>query len=411
MKNRFHGSSKIIHEKLQKGKNFVVNPDKDLLPSTSISGTFTVGVGQNYTTLTAAVAALNSSLITGPVTFILTDATYTNETFPITISNNSGSGPNNTVTIKPAPGISPVISGNSESILELSHASYIIVDGSNCGGTDRSLTIQNLSATTYTNVIGIHSLGYGLGSTHITVRNCIIANGNKNSANYGIELSDGGPTGFDSQYINILNNQIKKAFVGIEAIGYSYNPITYLNIKGNDIGDNIISESIEDVGINLMSCEYDTLMNNTIFNINSISPNPTGIYIYMCDYCIVMNNTVHDIYRTNVGSGWGMYFCGDQNLTLVNNLIYKIGGVGWDTFLCYSGPVGIFLDQYIYDLLIYHNSVYMSGSTYGISSAIVFFTSDIYNIDFRDNILMNTISSTNSDGSPNFAIYSFNREI
>ena len=69
-----------------------------------ISGGKTVGSGGDYVTLSAAVAALNGSTITGPVTFSLTDASYPAETFPITINANTGSSATNTVTIKPAPG-------------------------------------------------------------------------------------------------------------------------------------------------------------------------------------------------------------------------------------------------------------------------------------------------------------------
>ena len=59
---------------------FTANPPAVSTPPTtpnsymivpSISGTKTVGVGQDYTDLTAAVAALNSSIISGPVTFLL----------------------------------------------------------------------------------------------------------------------------------------------------------------------------------------------------------------------------------------------------------------------------------------------------------------------------------------------------
>ena len=53
----------------------------------SLSGTYTVGAGGNFTTLTAAVTAYNTNCVSGPVIFSLTDATYSgSETFPITIN-------------------------------------------------------------------------------------------------------------------------------------------------------------------------------------------------------------------------------------------------------------------------------------------------------------------------------------
>ena len=49
-----------------------------------LCGSYNVGTGQTYTTLTAAISDLNSRGVSCPVTFILTDNTYASETFPIT---------------------------------------------------------------------------------------------------------------------------------------------------------------------------------------------------------------------------------------------------------------------------------------------------------------------------------------
>jgi len=71
----------------------------------SLSGTYTVGAGGAYTTITAAVAAYNVSCLGGPVVFSLIDATYPAETYPITINPNSFASSTNTLTIKPAVGV------------------------------------------------------------------------------------------------------------------------------------------------------------------------------------------------------------------------------------------------------------------------------------------------------------------
>ena len=47
-----------------------------LTGASAISGSFNVGTGGDFATLTAAVAALNSRVMTGPVTFVLTDNAY-----------------------------------------------------------------------------------------------------------------------------------------------------------------------------------------------------------------------------------------------------------------------------------------------------------------------------------------------
>ncbi len=69
-----------------------------------------------YATITAAVNDLNLRGVSGPVRFLLTDATYPTETFPITV-NVSGPAPTavNTVTIKPNTGVTSTVSGASAS--------------------------------------------------------------------------------------------------------------------------------------------------------------------------------------------------------------------------------------------------------------------------------------------------------
>jgi len=96
-----------------------VTPNNYTISST-LAGTYTVGLTGNYTTLTAAVNAYNTSCLTGPVVFTLLDATYPSETFPITINQNSNSSVTNTLTIKPATGITSTISGsNAAAIIKI----------------------------------------------------------------------------------------------------------------------------------------------------------------------------------------------------------------------------------------------------------------------------------------------------
>lgn len=111
-----------------------------------LAGTYTVGVGGNYTTLTAAVSAYNNSCLVGPVIFSLTDATYLGETFPISINNNSFASAVNTLTIRPSVGISPVLVGASAtSLITFNGAKYVTVDGSNNGSSTKDLTLRNKS--------------------------------------------------------------------------------------------------------------------------------------------------------------------------------------------------------------------------------------------------------------------------
>ena len=90
--------------------------------------------------------------LSGAVVFELTDASYTtSETFPITINEIGGASSTNTITIRPATGVTAEISGNSggdyTSIIKLYGADYEIIDGSNNGTTSRDLTITNTKSS------------------------------------------------------------------------------------------------------------------------------------------------------------------------------------------------------------------------------------------------------------------------
>ena len=171
-----------------------------ILPS--LSGTKTVGVGQDYTDLTAAVAALNGSVLTGPTTFLLTDASYASrppsspnavDAFPLIINANAGSSATNTVTFKPAPSnvVTISVAVASGALFKFNGASFMTIDGSNSGGTDRSLTLENTSATP-PNVIVIGSVG-STTVTDDTIKNCVIRNGVNTSS--AIVISDAGTVG------------------------------------------------------------------------------------------------------------------------------------------------------------------------------------------------------------------------
>src|SRR5439155_12577091 len=149
-------------------------------------GTYTVcPAGCNYATLTAAMADLSGKIITGPILYSLT-STYdaSAEIFPIVVPANGGSNATNTITIKPASGATPTISGSSASaIIELLGADYVTIDGANNatspqGGLPRALTIQNTNTATNTAAIWLASQGTSAGATFDTIKNCNIrANG------------------------------------------------------------------------------------------------------------------------------------------------------------------------------------------------------------------------------------------
>ena len=196
----------------------------------SISGGKTVGAGGDYATLTAAAAAINGAVLDGPVTLTLTDATYPTETFPIAFNANPGSSATNTVTIKPAVGISPAISGSSAScIINFNGADWMTLDGSNAvGGTTRDLTVTNTNSSTSSAVVCLTSTGIAAGATNDTVKNTNVA-GSTITATAGtlVGIFSGSSSinntsaGADNDSNTIQNNSITKTQYGIYSGGAS----------------------------------------------------------------------------------------------------------------------------------------------------------------------------------------------
>ena len=296
---------------------FTANPPAAATPPTtpssysisgSLSGTFTVGVGGNYTTLTAAAAAYNSSCLGGAVIFNLIDATYPSETFPITINQNPDASAVNTLTIKPATGVTATISGSATTALIKDLGSYVTVDGSNNGSTSRDLTITNTSVTTPS--------VYLIGSTGTTpvvgsgIKNTVIINGVNTSS--AVVVTDGTTLGSPGYFNNITiqNNSIQRAYMGL-----------YCNavvLAGNGSGLNITSNEVNTSGANAIRI--------------------CGLYVQGTDGATISQNTVGNFENTSAENKIGIWMdTGTGNTTVTGNTVSTLGYTGTSG----NGPYGI----------------------------------------------------------------------
>jgi trimeric autotransporter adhesin len=404
---------------------YTVNPPAVTVPPTSpntytilgsLCGTYTVGAGQTYTTLTAAIADLNAKEITCPVIFRLTDATYASETFPITIVPNIGSGATNTVTISPASGVTATISGTSASgILILSGADYIIIDGSNSGGTDKSLTIENTNTAANRYAIGLANAGTDPAKNN-TIRNCNIkASSQVTNNTFGIYMT---PTGGGYDNTVISNNTIFSARNGILFGGVSGSVANNGQIINNIIGSATDATSIQYNGITVSNA------NNTLISGNEIMGAPAGnsnyyqTGIYVATGAIntkIRKNKIHDwYYNGTAGYGnYGIYYGSDASTVteISNNLIYLIKGDGWPMSTQTDSPYGIYIASGG-NCQIFFNSIYMSGAVLsatvaGSLSACLSINPGITALDIRNNIFKNSMQATS--GTPanyTYAVFS-----
>ncbi|MGB4937274.1 MAG: T9SS type A sorting domain-containing protein [Ferruginibacter sp.] len=267
-----------------------------------LSGTYTVGGAGTYTTLTAAINAYNTSCLGGAVVFELLDPTYT-EAGAMTINANPDASAVNTLTIRPATGVTAAVSATvaSGSVLKILDK-YTTIDGSNNGTTSRNLTISNNSATS-PGVLWIGSTGAVL-ITNVTVKNCIVING-ANTAS-AVVVGDGAVSGNAGYFNNITiqNNSIQRAYIGIysNAIVAPGNGSATI-FTANDL-NTAGANSIRLVGIYAQGIDGVTVSNNNISNIaNANGESPKGIFLATgTNSATVSGNSITNLSLTNTGA-------------------------------------------------------------------------------------------------------------
>ncbi|MBE0639907.1 MAG: T9SS type A sorting domain-containing protein, partial [Bacteroidales bacterium] len=274
------------------GPLFVENTDK----SKEIKGT--------YATITAAVAALNSLGVSGAVNFLLEESSYSaGETFPVVINVSSEHKPDATkpVTIKPGTGKTVSVTGSvaDGNIFSIINTNFVTLDGSNAGGTDRSLTLENTSAT-FPEVILIGSSG----TTPVVgsgVKNCIMINGAQTSSAVVVTAADGTAGYFND--ITIQNNSISKAYIGVYALA----AVLPGNGNGLIIADNDLNSSgtnsVRLIGIYVQGVDGATVLNNTVSNIsNANNELVRGIQFATGTNGAISDNIVSNVAVTNTGT-------------------------------------------------------------------------------------------------------------
>lgn len=395
---------------------------------TGLIGTYTVGVGGNFTTLGDAVTAYNTRSMCGPVVFSLTDATYDIGTSALILNSNASASSTNTLLIRPATGVTPTISGavSSGTMFRINGADFITIDGSNAGGTDRSLTFSNTS-TTSPSGIALITAGTGAGATNIVLRNLNITTASTTSSNYGINVGSGtlGSTGADNDNVTILNNNFTNVAQAIYAQGTantSAGGLDGLVIRNNTITYN---GSGTTVAIRVGNAVGGIVDANTIDVQATGFSNVVGIAVETGFFAngSVTNNRILRASYIGTSSGYGGRGIavgtgtGAANLLIANNMISRVNGTNSSSLG--STSAGIMLGSIgtsttvsttASTIRVYYNTVGMAGTYSSTASAItsaLFVGSGGTALDVRNNILSNTLTNTGSGtGARNYAVYS-----
>jgi hypothetical protein len=383
------------------GKEFNAPKKVSLSPELAAKYGIRDDVSGVYPTITAAVADLNTLGVSAAVTFTLTDATYnttSGETFPILITPVIGGSATKTVTIKPKALNTATITGSSTTgIIVLNGCDYVTIDGSNSGGSDRNLIIENTNTSATTYVVGVFNNGGTDGAKNCTIKNTEIkATGEVTNTQWGIILN---ASGGDYDNIVIDNNRIHKCRTGIQFSGVTGSISNDGQITNNIIGD--ATTPITYIGIVVAYAD------NTLISGNEIFGNPAGnTNYYQSGVSLgagstsskIRKNKIHDFYYTGTtGYGcYGIYYAGEATSVteISNNMIYAIKGGGDPGQIVYN-PAGIYLSAGG-NIQIYNNSIYMSGDvlgagTYNGYGSCITLTATITALDIRNNALRNSM--------------------
>jgi hypothetical protein len=412
-----------------------------ILPT--LSGTYYVSAnsatspvpGRTYATLTAAVAAYNTSGLGGAVTFLLLDPTYsTAETFPIAILNNADASATNTLTIKPsnATGTTSfaITGSNATAVLQLLASDYVTIDGSlgnTISATDlrpsRDLTITNTNTGTSSIVIQQFAQFTSDGATFNTIKN-LTAVGTATTAVtgtlYGIQLQSPSNATTPNQYTNntVQNCAVRNAQIGIGSIGGG----VALKTQNTVITQNDLNASgtgaLTRNGIFVLFDNNGQVTQNNVANIVNASGSfkTSGILMGFgiagfsnstftgseVTNALVSRNNISNIGNTGTYSavGIGVASAASGTNTVANNFV---SGVISNGTLGDFGA-GIFANGFAGGgtTRVLYNSVSMTGTTTGASqpSFALAIGGSSPAIEVRNNVLYNA----QSVGSSSFAV-------
>lgn len=280
---------------------------------TGAATTYTLGLGDNFTSITAARTALEAAGVDAPIIIeIQSDYDESGETYPITFAAVTGASAANTITYRPASGVTALVNGatpaSATALITFNGADYIILDGRAAGvGTtlsDIQWTIRNeRTAATVGPTINITN-----DATYNTLRFLNIE-GECAGNTQGIVYLSGGPTtGNDYNEISYCTVQDLTTggtttfpFGGIVVNGTS-EAISdgYLTIDNCHIINISTPTSVSTIFVGGYELSNWTITNNHMYH-NSATALPTGIATYWCTFIFVDDGTGHTITGNYMG--------------------------------------------------------------------------------------------------------------
>jgi|GEM_PF-2817412 len=349
-----------------------------------------IGGNGNYSTIKDAFNAINAT-VQSSANIVVT----INESVTETTSDTLKAGAWTSLTIKPAVGTTPTVSGDiAGPLVCLFGAQNVTIDGSNSGTTSRDLTIENSKVATNT---GVSAILLGNGASYNTLKNCVIKGSSTSAtANAVIMLYSTASFSAPNNSNTISNNQITKSGSNSPRNAVlntgAYTTQSHPN-SSNVFTNNSISDFSESAFRSLGNSNGNTYSKNQI-TIPSATTSLRGFWFNESSSGHFISNeniTGNSISLTSSGSNiYGIYLQRYSSTIFVTNNFIVLNGTS-------STVYGIY-DSYASDTdlpiaKIYYNSVLMNGS--GTLSAAYRKNKDTYTELRNNNFINKRTGSTN----------------
>ena len=405
--------------------------------SAQVSVTATAGTmgPTSYTTVNSAFTAINAGTHQGAITVTVTaNTTEPSTPVPLLRSNTPSSYSSILITCSGNVTVNSAVTPSAtRGILEFVGADNVTIDGDDPGtGGLRNLTIQMATTTnsaTHCVRLASNSTSGLDGADNNTIKNCNIIGG-RNSAtstttSFGILMSNSTAVSsgaYSSLNTVIDNNAISRCHVGISANGVS---ATYLCagtiIRNNVLGSATSADNIGQRGILISYSASTAGVGSALIQNNDIRAGDNGTTGYTTSVAgievgtvnaglVIERNNIHEVRQPST-SGYhaiGIYITGSTStsgVTIRNNFIWDMVASLYTTLISTTGSTyGIYFSAGATNVNIDHNTIALRvNPTTGsvpthINACVAATVGGVTIASFRNNILVNTLSSANSYG-------------
>ncbi|WP_460676454.1 T9SS type A sorting domain-containing protein [Hymenobacter coalescens] len=360
-----------------------------------LSGIKTVGVSAaaDYPTLTAAVADLNRSELSGNLVLRLIDANYPSETYPITLNANPGTRPTpatapRAVLIQPAAGTGNVVlRGAATTPLLVINASYVGIDGGTA--QNRRLRLRNDGTGSASGVIFAAGRNVAVSNTELVA--------GSSTTGYGLA--------FDAVTAGrVANCLVQRANIGVQL----QNGCDSIQVVGNELGATVAAEKLGTAGVVVLSSQHFDVRGNAIAGVTrATSPAVSGVQVSGTSReGYVRANQISDITHTGNTTATSYGAVGvrlastdpSASIVVTDNMIRDVLSYGDDGFS--FAPHGMLVSSGGGYALV-HNTVALTGTVAGGATpqtAALALNTGLNNVSVLNNILVNNISTTPAGG-------------